>query len=164
MIILNFFFAMVLIASAIIFYGVPLMPFYDPVSLILVGASVLLFLVGSGHVELFFRGLRKAFSFPKEEDVEISELFAKLCRFTPAAGVFWMFHGIMIMLGNLDPNTIFAGFAVALLTPFYAVFVTAFLFWPIATRFRPFERILLNHEGTKNTKEEEKERNRCGFA
>lgn len=137
MIILNFFLAFIVVALSIMICGAPLAAFFDTPSIIVVGASVLLFLIGSGHVGLFFNGLRKSFSFQREENAAMSESFAKLSWFTPMAGVFWAVVGIMIMLGDLDPETVGVGIAVTLLTMFYAVFVTLFLFWPIAVRFRP---------------------------
>jgi hypothetical protein len=81
-----------------------------------------------------------AFSFPQdEESVKAGRFFLNLAEFTPRWGVFCMFFGLILMLTNLDPDTIGRGIAISLLSFFYASGLAVFVFLPIGLRLTPSE-------------------------
>ncbi|OHB67126.1 MAG: flagellar motor protein MotP [Planctomycetes bacterium RBG_13_63_9] len=59
---------------------------------------------------------------------------AQMGRFAPAFGMIGTLMGLVIMLGDMSPDTIGAGMAVALLTTFYGAVVSNLLFLPFAEK------------------------------
>jgi len=58
----------------------------------------------------------------------------QLGRFAPAFGMIGTLIGLVIMLGNMDPETIGSGMAVALLTTLYGAIIANLVFLPIAEK------------------------------
>lgn len=58
----------------------------------------------------------------------------QLGRFAPAFGMIGTLIGLVIMLGNMDPDTIGSGMAVALLTTLYGAIAANLVFLPIAEK------------------------------
>ncbi len=139
MIFFNFLLASILLAFSIILAGAPLSAFWDVPSVVAIVASVLLFAAGAGHWLTFCRGIGGIFSPEIPKDEATSKFFEKLVHFTLCAGLFWTLLGFIIILGSMDPETVGVGLAVSLLTVFYSLFFSLFLFWPIAVRTKPEE-------------------------
>jgi len=58
----------------------------------------------------------------------------QLGRFAPAFGMIGTLIGLVIMLGNMDPETIGSGMAVALLTTLYGAIIANLIFLPFAEK------------------------------
>lgn len=58
----------------------------------------------------------------------------QLGRFAPAFGMIGTLMGLIIMLGNMDPETIGSGMAVALITTLYGAIVANAIFLPFAEK------------------------------
>ncbi len=61
-------------------------------------------------------------------------VFDQLGRFAPAFGMIGTLMGLVIMLGDMSPDTIGAGMAVALLTTLYGAVISNLFFLPIAEK------------------------------
>ncbi len=61
-------------------------------------------------------------------------VFDQLGRFAPAFGMIGTLMGLVIMLGDMSPDTIGAGMAVALLTTFYGAVISNLVFLPFAEK------------------------------
>lgn len=62
------------------------------------------------------------------------KLFDHLGRFAPAFGMIGTLIGLVIMLGDMSPDTIGAGMAVALLTTLYGAVVANLIFLPLSEK------------------------------
>ena len=60
--------------------------------------------------------------------------FELLAKYAPAFGMIGTLVGLVIMLGNMNPDTIGSGMAVALLTTLYGAIAANFVFLPIADK------------------------------
>lgn len=61
-------------------------------------------------------------------------IFDQLGRFAPAFGMIGTLMGLIIMLGDMDPETIGKGMAVALITTLYGAIVSNVIFLPFAEK------------------------------
>ncbi len=61
-------------------------------------------------------------------------LFEQMGRFAPAFGMIGTLMGLIIMLGDMNPDTIGTGMAVALLTTLYGAIVSNLFFLPFAEK------------------------------
>ena len=126
----------------IIIGGGSIFGFIDIPSIIIVVASVLLFILASGQWPVFSRGMRHFFQFrdnleiDRHKAVKISRFFRVLGFASPVIGFFWTIVGLIIMLSNLSPETIGSGLAIALLTLFYSCLLSVIVFFPISLFFR----------------------------
>lgn len=131
----------VITALTIILGGGSIAGFVDIPSLIVVAASILLFVVASGQWQVFIQGFKHFFQFHDRSHldhhsaVKISRFFRILGFACPGMGFFWSIVGGIIMLGNLSPETIGNGLAIALLTLFYSCLLSVIVFFPISLYF-----------------------------
>lgn len=140
MILIGFFCAAFLTGLAIALGGIDkLIVFYDAPSIVLVGMTNVILILSSGKWPLFLRGMMElgAISPPKPEpnSEEIAAFFRFLFHGNIAGGFFWAIIGCILMLADLDPEKIGSGLAVTLLTNFYALFLSIFLYMPLRERF-----------------------------
>lgn len=141
MILINLVLAFVLTVLAITLGGVDkLRIFWDTPSFLIVGLIPLLLAYASGKWPLFVRGLSEVIDMkphqPREDSAEIASLFRYLFWGNIFGGAFGTIIGLVLMLADLDPEKIGSGMAVALLTNFYAIFISLFLLMPIGERFK----------------------------
>jgi chemotaxis protein MotA len=62
------------------------------------------------------------------------DIFDNLGKFAPAFGMMGTLVGLVLMLADINPDTVGAGMAVAILTTFYGALVSNFLCLPVATK------------------------------
>ena len=85
----------------------------------------------------FGRGVKTFFAFsypPTEENVATGQFFLRLANFIPSWGVFGTLAGCVLVVNDLNPDTVGPACAVCLLCPFYALVLASFVFLPIGLR------------------------------
>ena len=126
------------VAFSIILAGGTIYGFIDYPSVVMVVASILLFVLASGQWKEFSCGIKHLFEWQRPEQIDsktavrISRLFRTLSFASLAIGGFWSIMGIILMLCNLNPETIGQGLAIVLLTLFYSFFLSVAVFFPIS--------------------------------
>lgn len=141
MILIGFFCATCLTALAISLGGVEkLLVFWDTPSIILVVMTNAVLVFSSGKSSLFSRGMKEIFAMdppqPEPNTEQIAAFFRYLSTGNIIGGIFWAIIGAILMLADLDPEKIGSGMAVCLLTNFYAMFLTIFVYLPLQARFQ----------------------------
>lgn len=103
-------------------------------SIILLGIAGYVLLFGRQH---FRRGVKTCFAMsypPSEDNAETGRFFLHLAEFIILWGFIGMIFGIVLAMCDLDPTCIGPAIAVALLSPFYALGLSLFVFLPIGLR------------------------------
>jgi flagellar motor component MotA len=111
---------------------------WDMPSVLLVVFTVIILVSGQRKWKLFWQGLQTSVSasIPNTSDAaETAALFRYIANGTLWGGGLWALTSWIIMLNDLDLDTIGAGIGVSLLTLFYSLMVSVFLFRPIAYRY-----------------------------
>ena len=128
----------VILALSIGLGGGTLKGFVDYPSVIMVVASILLVVLASGRWADFSRGIKHLFEWRNSEQmdrktaVRISRFFRTLSFASLAIGGFWSLVGVILMLSDMNPDTIGSGLAIAFLTLFYSFFLSLTVFFPIS--------------------------------
>jgi hypothetical protein len=134
--------AAVLFLFAICLSGLnALFPFGDPIAALFLFAGLAGYMLLFGRKE-FRRGVKTffAFSFPPDEhSLESGRFFLRFAKFTVRWGLLGMIIGILMMMADLDPETIGIALAVSLLSFFYAAGLAVFVLLPISLRLSPPE-------------------------
>ena len=135
--------------------------FIDFPSVVLVIAGILVFVIGSGQVSTFFHGMKQLFRFrevpgqQRKAAMKTAQFFKTLSYFSVVIGALWTLVGLVLMLSNLNPETIGGGIAVSLLTLFYSFVLSVAVFMPISMQYRkmatkhhrhPKKRVFSFHE------------------
>jgi hypothetical protein len=118
--------------------------FGDPTSFLLILLGIIGYALLFGPKE-FARGGQAfgAFSYPQdEESAKTGRFFQGLAVFTAHWGGIITILGLVLMMANLDPDTMGPAVAIALLGFFYASGLAVFVFLPIGLRLFPWEKQL----------------------
>ena len=140
MISLGFLIFAILFVLSIILGGLDKLPvFLDMPSLLLVSLGIAGYVLLFGRKE-FVRGMQVffAFSFPQDDDaMKAGRFFLRLAEFTLDWGLLLIVVGFIMIMMDLDPNTVGYGMAVSLLSFLYAMILSLFVFLPIGLRLSP---------------------------
>lgn len=142
MIFLGFLIFCVLFLAGVTIAGSTAWAFYDLPSIILVAAGIIGFVIATRRFSTFRRGIRQVFRFgdipesQRKEALQTANFFKTLSYFSLVIGGLWTLMGFVLMLGNLDPETIGTGVALSLLTLFYSFVLSATIFMPISVQYR----------------------------
>ena len=140
MILIGLFCAVSVTAMAIALGGPDkLIVFWDTPSVMVVVMTNFVLIMSSGKWDLFLRGMVETGVMgptkPEPRAEEIASFFRFLSNGNIIGGIFWAIIGCVLMLADLDPDKIGSGLAVTLLTNFYAMFLSIFLYLPLRERF-----------------------------
>jgi len=129
-----------LFLSSRFFLGVECICFFlDLPSILFILLGVAGFVLLFGRKE-FGRGVKTFFAFsypPNEDNIEVGQFFLRLANFIPSWGVLGMVAGMVLVMGDLNPDTVGPAVAIALFCPFYAIGLALFVFLPIGLRLSP---------------------------
>jgi hypothetical protein len=113
--------------------------FVDAQSLLFVLLGIAGYFLLFGRKE-FRRGVKTffAFSFPPDEhDLESGQFFLRLSSFTMRWGILGMLLGVIMIMTDLNPDTVGHALAISLLSFLYASGLALFVFLPIGLRLSP---------------------------
>jgi hypothetical protein len=115
--------------------------FADPLTTLFLLSGLAGYMLLFGRKE-FRRGVKTFFAFsflPDEHSLESGRFFLRFAKFTVHWGFLGMIIGLLMMMADLDPNTIGIAVAVCLLSVFYALGLAVFVLLPISLRLSPPE-------------------------